>query len=182
MWPGNQSPSRRPPQQAGGEDRIRTGVWRFCKPLPNHLATSPMGAGTLHAAVPESRLRPGVLFLGPRGLGRPGVHKSWRPRSARRTESQESPVSKETSPIERFVWLDERTRNLREACRVPQGPNATCNRLRVLEETKVVTGVQRHGCLTTLVPNGTLLPNDTGCLATPACNDTGVQRRAGKGY
>jgi|HigsolmetaAR201D_1030396.scaffolds.fasta_scaffold02493_6 hypothetical protein len=25
----------------GGDDRIRTGEWGFCRPLPYHLATSP---------------------------------------------------------------------------------------------------------------------------------------------
>src|SRR6266540_6480272 len=27
--------------RSGGDDRIRTGGWRFCRPLPYHLATSP---------------------------------------------------------------------------------------------------------------------------------------------
>ena len=33
-------------EAAGGDDRIRTGEWRFCRPLPYHLATSPPGAGS----------------------------------------------------------------------------------------------------------------------------------------
>ncbi len=28
-------------KRTGGDDRIRTGEWRFCKPLPYRLATSP---------------------------------------------------------------------------------------------------------------------------------------------
>ena len=37
-------------QAPGGADRIRTGAWRFCRPLPYHLATAPCHLRTYHAS------------------------------------------------------------------------------------------------------------------------------------
>src|SRR5258708_778288 len=52
----------------GGDGRDRTGEWRFCRPLPYHLATSPIG-GKFASVVnhPQSvniRRLTGVTHLG----------------------------------------------------------------------------------------------------------------------
>src|SRR5262245_9644029 len=44
---------------SGGDDRIRTGEWRFCRPLPYHLATSPQRDSSILARRCQSAIDSG---------------------------------------------------------------------------------------------------------------------------
>src|SRR6185295_5905525 len=67
-----------PPVGARGAGRIRTAEWRFCRPLPYHLATAPRGGGRCHPARGTARestlgrtvgLREGFHGVGARETG-----------------------------------------------------------------------------------------------------------------